>query len=188
VGRRGYLSALGASGALAAAGALALLLASLYVTFNGWPGLRDPVDVKQTVKLGEPGKPAPGPRGLQLPTPAPSSRAKPAGRRFSPRVAVAVWRPAADQDVQGAPGSRPAPAHPATPAEPLAPVAEPPAELPSAERLAPAAEPLPLDAPALGPVSEVVERTTERLPVVDDVVQQVQDVVTGDGLRGILAP
>jgi hypothetical protein len=188
VGRRGYLSALGASGSLAAAGALAFLLASLYVTFNGWPGLRDPVDVKQTVKLGESGKPAPRPRELQLPTPEPSSRAKPTGRRFSRRGAVAVRRPAADQEGQGTPGSRPAPARPEPPAEPSAPVAVPPAELPAAERLAPAAEPPALEAPALGPVSEVVERTTERLPVVDDVVQQVEDVVTGDGLRGILAP
>ena len=186
MGRRGYLSALGASGALAAAGLLALLLASLYVTFNGWPGLRDPVAVTQTVRMSEPDKPAPKPRGVQLPTPEPSGLSKPEGRRSSRPATVAVRRPAADQDGKGTHGSPPAPARSEPPAEvPAASLPAPAAEPPAASPPTPAAEPLALDAPALSPVSEAVERTTERLPAV---VEQVQDVTSGDTLVGVIPP
>jgi hypothetical protein len=41
MGRRGYLSSLGAAAALAAAGALLFVLASVWVAFHGWPGLRE---------------------------------------------------------------------------------------------------------------------------------------------------
>jgi hypothetical protein len=191
MGRRGLVSSLGAAGALAAAGTLALLLVSLYVTFTGWPGMRQNDLPTRSVELAGPAEPQSTARRVRLAPSAASTsrrRSRAAGERRSGRSRAPVR-----------PGRRRAPAVrlPAPPAAgPLAPPTQnpvtPPAGVPSPVPSAPGVPP-----PDPSPVNEAVEDVKGLVddiidpdgpvaPVTDQVVTLLDDAT--QGLDGATAP
>jgi hypothetical protein len=181
VGRRGYLSSVGASAALAAAGALALLLASLYVSFNGWPGLREPTVQAGAVELagGEPPSSAET-RSLRLRGPSAQRRAAKRAKAASSRVKSARQR------VKGTWRRRaPVAAAHFEPSEESPTVAGAPGSSVARDRVGEV-----LDG-ARGVADDAVDDAGETVPgVVDPFVDRGVEVVGqgGQGFGGVLAP
>jgi hypothetical protein len=171
MGRRGYLSSLGAAAALAAAGALLFVLASVWVAFHGWPGLREGDVSARSVELAIEQERGTDSRRVRLPSSradrtAPSGRPKPGTRDHQgvKGTSLEAERLAAD-----------------SPPEQLASVGSSP--LAEAPRPRPVRETVGRADDVVRSVGEPVSRVTD--PVLDRAAEVTDDVVkVVDGVLG----